>query len=533
MIEKKHLVVLIVLDGWGVAPSGRGNAIQLARTPHFDAWVRDYQASTLHASSELVGLPWGEMGNSEAGHLNIGAGRIYYQPLPYINKAITDGSFFKNKGFLLAIHHAKKHHSNLHLMGLVSQGGIHSFLDHLLALLELCEMKKVNTVFVHAFLDGRDTSKDQGLSCIQRIEEKMKELSIGKIASISGRYYAMDRDQHWDRTEKAFHAIAYGESPKKAIDPLKAIQSSYDAGVYDEEFEPTVMTDRKGSRIGTVEENDAMIFFNFRADRARQITKAFTLPGFEKVSRKKFWRNFLFVTMMEYELELPVEVAFQKEKINIPLAHVISDAKLKQLHVAETEKYAHVTFFFNGGIEKEFPGEDRVLIPSVHVPSFDLAPEMAAKEIAEVVVERILRGKAQFFVVNFANADMVGHTGNLKAAIKAIETLDDAMANIVNAALHSGGTIIIIGDHGNAEEMINPQTGDIIKEHSTNPVPFLLIDNEVKKDSQAVSLSSKEDLVQLRPIGILADIAPTIIALFGLKQPKEMTGHNLIPFLLE
>lgn len=532
MSSKAPFVVLIVLDGWGVAPRGRGNAISLASTPRFDGFLQAFPTGTLHASGELVGLPWGEMGNSEAGHLNIGSGRIYYQPLPYINKAISDGSFFKKKGFLAAIEQVKKAGSSLHLMGLLSDGGVHSFINHLYALLELCQAKEVNKVFVHAFLDGRDTAKDSGILFVKQAMAKMKELGVGKMATLSGRTFAMDRDQHWDRTEKAYRAIAEGVAEHQAEDPVKAVEASYARGVYDEEFEPTVITEN-GKPVVTVSPKDAMIFFNFRADRARQITKAFTLPGFEKIKRKAYDPELLFVTMMEYELELPVEVAFEKVKITTPLAKVISDAGLKQFHIAETEKYAHVTFFFNGGIEAAFPGEDRELMPSPHVATFDQKPEMAAREVAEHVVEKILSQKYQFLVLNFANADMVGHTGNLKAAVKAIEALDRAMGEIADAVLHSDGALFITGDHGNAEEMINGQNGDIIKEHSTNPVPLIYIREDVRAVKGASGLDGKNELAQFRPLGILADVAPTILSLLGLPKPKEMQGHDLLPALLE
>lgn len=531
-MPRKNLVVLVVLDGWGVAPHTRGNAISLASTPQFDEWVKEYPAETLHASGELVGLPWAEMGNSEAGHLNIGSGRIYYQPLPLINKAISDESFFKNKGFAEAIAQVKKYGSTLHLMGLISDGGVHSFIDHLFALLELVKNKGVKEVMIHGFLDGRDTAKDSGVLFIKKLQEKIAEVGVGEIATLCGRYYAMDRDNHWDRTEKAYRAIAEGQSERTCTNALAAVEQSYQSGVFDEEFEPTVVV-KKGKPLTTVKENDAMIFFNFRSDRARQMTKAFALPGFERIQRKHYYPNLLFVTMMEYELKLPVVVAFDKVKVEDPLAKIISDAKLAQYHLAETEKYAHVTFFFNGGIEQPFPLEDRELIPSPHVSSFDQKPEMAGRELSERVVEKILSRKYAFIVVNFANADMVGHTGNLKAAVKAIETLDQCLRTIGDAVLHSDGTLLVTGDHGNAEEMINSQTGDIVKEHSTNPVPILLIGKAFKKSKARQTMTSKDDLVSLRPIGILADLAPTILALFQMKKPASMSGRDLLPTLSE
>ena len=525
--KKNKCVALIILDGWGVAPPTRGNAISLAPTPVMDNLIKSYASTTLHASGELVGLPWGEMGNSEVGHMNLGGGKIVYQSLPLINKAISDGSFFKNEKFLQAIKHAKKHQVKLHLMGLVSAGGVHSFDSHLHALLELCRNEKFKDVYIHAFLDGRDTPRDSGLNFITKLQAKMDELKIGQIASLSGRYYAMDRNNHWERTKQAYLAIVEGKAEKKYENPITAIEESYKKEEFDEEFIPAVVT-KKGQPITKVDNNDAVIFFNFRADRARQITKAIILPGFEKFARPRQLKNLFFVTMMEYESDLPVEIAFLKGLIQEPLSKIIADAGHKQLHIAETTKYAHVTFYFNGGVETPFPGEERVLVPSVSVSSFDQRPEMSAREVKEKVIHGLSSRKYQFIVVNFANPDMVGHTGNLPAAIKAISVVDKCVGEIVETALAVEAPLLITADHGNAEEMLNLQTGEIIKEHSTNPVPLVLVGSEwTKKSSRSSSDNILNDLCRVRPAGALSDVAPTILDILAVKKPDEMTGISL------
>lgn len=527
MLPQGYPIVLLIFDGFGIAAPSRGNAISLAHTPNLDQYVRTYPAVTIQASGEVVGLPWGEMGNSEVGHLNIGGGKIIYQSLPYINRAISDGSFYRNEQFLTALKHVKDNGSRLHLMGLVSDGGIHSSQNHLYALLELCQQQQIKEVYIHAFLDGRDTPHNSALHFIQQLQERLKTLDFGKIATLAGRFWGMDRDNRWDRVEAAYNAITQGVAKHMSDNPVQAIEDSYKRQVFDEELEPTVITEQ-GKPVATVEDNDAVIFFNFRSDRARQITKAFVLPTFTKFERPHYFKNLPFVTMMEYEKNLPVKVAFIPDHIKKPIAKVIADAGLRQLHIAETEKYAHVTFFVNGGEEQPFPLEDRVMIPSPRVSSYAEVPEMSAVGVRDAVIKGIQDQQHYFIVANFANADMVGHTGNLDAAIKAIQTLDSCLGDIVNTALQHNASIVITADHGNAEEMYDLQTGEINKEHSTNPVPFLIIGKQwadVKPLWPQVPLN---DLSQIQPIGVLSDVAPTILNLLGLPVPKDMTARSLI-----
>ena len=519
--------MLLILDGFGVAPPSNGNAVSLAKKPVLEHFIATYPTLTLQASGEAVGLSWGEMGNSEVCHLNLGAGQIIYQTLPKINKSIEDGSFLKNQEFLKAVNYAKKNKSRLQLMGLVSNGGVHSHRDHLYALLDLCQQQQFKDVFIHAFLDGRDTAKDGGLGFIKDLQAKISQLGVGKIASLSGRFYAMDRDNHWDREEKAYRAIAEGISAAKFEDPLKAIETSYANNVFDEEFVPAVIM-AKGQPLAKVEDKDAMIFFNFRADRARQLTAAFVLPGFDKFKRT-YLPNLEFVAFTEYEKDLPVDVAFPDQDVALPIAKIISDLKLTQLHAAETEKYAHVTFFFNGRREEPFPGEERILVPSPPVTSYDQKPEMSVVELTSRLVKTIKAGRHDFYVVNFANPDMVGHTGVIPAAVKACQACDKSLGQLADAFLAQGGSIVIVADHGNCDEMINLQTGEVSKEHSTNPVPFIVISERFEGQSLVAGLDSAAgDLSVLTPAGILADISPTILKLLEIDQPKDMTGTPLI-----
>ncbi len=523
----KRPVALIILDGWGIAPKSRGNGISLANTPNFNKYITTYFSAVLQASGEAVGLPYNEVGNSEVGHLNLGAGKIIYQNLPRINKSILDGNFFINEIFLQACDHVKKNNSCLHLMGLVSNGGTHSFNEHLFALLELAKKEKINKVFVHAFLDGRDTAYNSGLNFIKELQEKINQIDIGKIATISGRFYAMDRDNHWDRIEKTYLAIIEGQSEKKFNNPIEAIQDSYDNNIFDEEFLPTVLLDENEKLIAKTQDNDAIIFFNFRSDRARELTQAFVSPDFKKFKRRQFLKNLYFATMTEYEKDLPVKVAFPSEEVKNPLAKILSDLGLKQLHIAETEKYAHVTYFFNGGKEEPFWGEENIVIPSPQVSSYAQKPQMSALEITEKLLQEISRDEHDFIVCNFANADMVGHTGNLKAVIQAVEYLDKCLEKIVNQILSKNGIILITADHGNAEEVINLYTGEIDKEHSSNPVPFILIGKQW--EGMAVKLGRiNADLSKLIPTGVLADIAPTILKIMNIQEPEEMAGNSLI-----
>lgn len=525
-----HLpLVLCVLDGWGISAPSRGNAISLARTTNLDALIQKYPAVTLHASGEVVGLPWAEMGNSEVGHLNLGSGKIIYQNLPLINKAISDGTFFKNQAFLQAMNTVKEQGTKLHIMGLVSDGGIHSSQDHLFALLEMCRDQGLkDNVFLHTFLDGRDTDKNAALGFIAKLETKMHETSVGKVATVAGRFYAMDRDNRWDRTEKAYNAMRFGKADSLSDSPLKAIEQSYEKNVFDEEFEPTVIISEDGTPITTIENGDAIIFFNFRADRARQITKAFILPGFQKFDRGPQLENITFVSMTEYEKNLPLTIAFHPDRVRAPVAKVVSDAGWKQLHIAETEKYAHVTFFFNGGVEDAFEGEERVLIPSPRVPSYDQTPAMSVNEIADRIVDELGKGRFQFIVTNFSNADMVGHTGNLPAAIQAVEAADAAIGKVAAAVLKAGGTMVITADHGNADEMLNLQTGEMIKEHSTSPVPLIMISSYFEQQRMMWPPVPDGDLSRMQPIGVLSDVAPTVLQLMGLPIPDDMTSRSII-----
>lgn len=520
--DKIQPVILIILDGWGVAPPSQGNAVTLAKTPIFNKLTALYSTMTLQTSGEAVGLNWGEPGNSEVGHLSMGSGKIIWQNLPRINQALTEGEFYNNQSFLKAMEHVKKNKSTLHLMGLVSNGAVHSSNDHLYALLEIAGQQEVKDVAIHAFLDGRDTPRDSGKGFINELITRTKSIKVGRISTLSGRFWAMDRDNHWERIEQAYLAMTKGLAEQEFKDPLSAVDSSYENGVYDEEFKPAVIIDEKGEPVAKVRDNDAIIFFNFRSDRGRELAKAFVLDEFTGFKRKKI-KNLFFVTMTEYEKGLPVEIAFPPEKITNPLAKIISDHSLKQMHIAETEKYAHVTFFFNGGQEKSFPGEDRILIPSPRLASYDQKPEMSAPEVAHRVLWGIESNQYHFIVVNFANPDMLGHTGNVQAAIEALEKVDELVGQIIDLAMKDNWVSVITADHGNAEEMVNLRTGEMGKEHTANPVPFIIIGkNWENKNPQSADLSA------LTPSGILADVAPTILKIMGLPKSPEMTGTSLI-----
>lgn len=519
-------VVLAILDGWGVAPDAAGNAITRAKTPNYSRLVREYPAMTLYASGNEVGLAFGDMGNSEVGHLNIGAGRVYYQTLPRVNKSIDDESFFTNQAFLDAVAHVKKNKSALHLIGLVSPGNVHASEEHLYALLRLAKQHKIKRVYIHAILDGRDTVYNSGQEFIARLEHKIKEYRVGEIATLSGRFYAMDRDNRWDRVEKAFRAMVSGVADNYAKHPGDAIAASYAAGVFDEEFVPTVIgsADKPTAVIGT---GDAAIFFNFRADRARELTEALVLPSFAKFERE-YIRDLFFVTMTEYEKEIPVVVAFPPIVIADCLSEVVSKAQLKQFHVAETEKYAHVTFFLNGTIEDPFPGEERALIPSPRVASYAEAPDMSAAEVARTTVKAIESNAYDVIMVNFANADMVGHTGDFAATVKGVEAIDRGLGAIADVVLAKGGVLLVTADHGNAEVTVNLQTAEKDKEHSTNPVPLLIVGAEYKGQAGPAGDAPDGDLSLMQPVGILADVAPTVLKILELPQPESMTGRALI-----
>ncbi|MFH0840956.1 MAG: 2,3-bisphosphoglycerate-independent phosphoglycerate mutase [bacterium] len=525
--KRPRPTALIILDGWGVAKPNDGNAISQANKPFFDDLLVKYPSMIINASEESVGLPARVFGNSEVGHLNLGAGRVVYQDIMKINKSIEDGSFFKNKVLSEAIKYIKDNDSSLHIMGLVSDGQVHSSIEHLFALLELAKRRSLRKVYIHCFLDGRDTGYQDGVKFVQQLEEKMKALGVGKIASVSGRYYAMDRDNHWERILKAYGVLVEGKGPKRS-NAIEAIKEGYNNKNYDEEFIPTMILNNDNKPV-LINNNDAVIFFNYRADRAREITKALVLPELDKFKRGRFPKDLYFVSFTEYEKGLPTEVAFPKENIIKTMSVILAENNLKQFHIAETEKYAHVTYFFNGGSENKSKGEDHALIPSPRVASYDLEPEMSAALIADRVVKEINDEKYDFILINFANPDMVGHTGNLEAGIKAIEAVDHSLEKVIKAIFNKDGVALVTADHGNAEEMLDLKTNTIIKEHSTNPVPLIFVGkvfegHKLDKDADIVD----SDLSVLQPSGALCDIAPTVLKIMNLEKPVEMTGKSLI-----
>lgn len=514
----KKPVALIILDGWGVAKASKGNAISCAAPLFFDELTAKYPTKLLVASEEKVGLPKGVFGNSEVGHLNIGAGRVVYQDLLQINKAIKDKTFFKNSELKNSVKHLKKTKGAWHIMGLVSDGRVHSSLEHLFALLAFAKAEGVKKVYIHAFLDGRDTPRDSGLKFITALEKEMVKLGVGKTATISGRFYAMDRDNHWERINHAYQAMTSGVGAKFKT-ATEAVKVSYDNKVYDEEFQPVVI---EGGEL--IKNGDALTFFNYRADRAREITRVFVDPKFKSTDLKnKKFKDLYFVAFTDYEKNLGLNIAFPSIRPTNCLGKILSDANLKQLRIAETEKYAHVTYFFNGGNEVPFKGEDRVLIPSPRVDSYATIPEMSAKLVGGRILEELKDDKYDFILVNFANADMVGHTGNIPAAVKAIRTVDAQVKKIVTEILKRDGVVLITADHGNADDMYDAKNKQIIKEHSLNPVPFIVVSNEL-----LAKKNKKINLTKLTISGSLADIAPTVLKVMNLKKPKEMTGFSLI-----
>ena len=512
---KNTPLVLIVMDGWGCAPKGPGNAVALANTPVLDELWAGCPHTTLEASGTRVGLPAGQMGNSEVGHLNIGAGRVVYQDLVRISMAIQDGSFFRNPAFLQAIEHVKQRGSKLHLLGLLGPGGVHSHVDHLYALLSLAAQHRLPRVEVHAILDGRDTLPTSGLGYIVDLEERLKALGTGRVATVAGRYYTMDRDRRWDRVEKGYRMMVYGEG-ESGPTAEEIVERSYARGVTDEFVIPAVVGGTAEERRDSlIEAHDALIFYNFRTDRTREITRALVLDDMPFFDRGPKIEDLLVVTMTEYEEGLPVTVAFPAENVDQVLAEVLSKHGIRQFHTAETEKYAHVTFFLNGGREDPFPMEDRLLVPSPKVPTYDMQPEMSAHQVCEVVLNVLEQGDHPVIIVNFANGDMVGHTGVLAAAIKAVETVDACVGRIADSVLARGGVAMVTADHGNSEEMIDPESGGPFTAHTTNPVPFILVGR------QTVG-------ARLREGGALCDIAPTILDLLGIPKPEVMTGRSLI-----
>ena len=507
---KNKLTMLMILDGFGENENEKANAVKLANTPNIDKLMKTCPTTDIHTSGLDVGLPEGQMGNSEVGHTNIGAGRIVYQELTRITKSIEDGDFFSNQEFNKAIENCKKYNSKLHIFGLLSDGGVHSHIRHLYALLELAKRKDFEDVYVHCFMDGRDTPPTSGETYIAELEEKMKEKGVGKIATITGRFYAMDRDKRWQRVEKAYNALVKGEG-EKATSSISAIESSYQKEVFDEFIEPTVIMNNDAP-VATIGKHDSVIFFNYRPDRAREITRTLVDKEFNEFEVEKDL-DLYYVCMTSYDETMPnVHIAFQKEELVNTFGEYIAKQGLKQLRIAETEKYAHVTFFFNGGEEKQYKGEDRILIPSPKVQTYDLQPEMSAYEVTEKVVDAINSQNYDCIILNYANPDMVGHTGNLEAAIKAIETIDECVGKVVEAVENQNGVLIITADHGNAEQMIDYKTGEPHTAHTTNPVPLILVGMENAKLKQ----------------GRLADLAPTMLEIMGLPKPEEMTGESII-----
>ena len=520
-------VVLIIMDGWGVAAPSRGNATTLARLPFFDYILANYPTMTLEAAGLSVGLPWGEMGNSEVGHLTIGSGRIVYQSLTRITQAVESGAFFKNTAFLSAIEHVKKHNSKLHVIGLLGLGGVHAHQMHMEALMQLAQDNGVPETYLHLFLDGRDAARNSATQYLDILQQRIADKKYGRIASMVGRHWAMDRDNKWERTKRAYDLLTTGVASLRGSDPMQMIKESYQREVYDEEIEPMVITDND-QPVATIGDNDAIIFFNFRADRARQLTQAFLADDFTKFDRPTKLNNLCFVTMTEYQKDLPALVAYPREYIREPLAKVVSDSGTLQLHVAETEKYAHVTFFINGMQEAGFPGEDRVLIPSPLVESYASTPSMSGQLITEAVIKGLEQDKYGLMIVNFANPDMVSHTGEIEASITALEADDQYLKEIVTATLSRDGTVVITADHGNCEEVIKLQTGELDKEHSTRPVPLIIINNQMQGKYPPVT---REQMHLLKSRGTLTDVAPTVLGLMNLSKPKEMTGINLIKII--
>ena len=506
----KNITALIIMDGFGIAPNQHRNAILEAGTPELDKLCARFPHTTIGASGMDVGLPDGQMGNSEVGHTNIGAGRVVYQMLVKITKDIQDGVFFEKQPLKDAMQNALDHDSALHLMGLLSDGGVHSHIEHLFGLLEMAKRYGLKKVYVHALMDGRDVPPTSGVEYMRQLVEKMNQLGVGKVATVMGRFYAMDRDFAWDRVEKAYAAMVYGEGNQEA-DPVKAMEESYAKEVTDEFVVPTVC-----DKNGMIQANDSVVFFNFRPDRARQITRAYVDPEFNGFERKKGFFPLKYVCMTQYDATMPnVEVAYPPEQLKMTMGEYLASKGKTQLRIAETQKYAHVTFFFNGGEERTFQGEDRILIPSPDVATFDMKPEMSAYEVKDAVIKCIDEDKYDVIILNFANCDMVGHTGVMKAAMAAVKAVDDCVGQVVKAILDKGGKCIITADHGNADQMIDYVHGGPFTAHTTNPVPVIVIDPAAPKKT-------------LRQGGRLCDLCPTMLDMMGMEKPAEMTGESLI-----
>ena len=509
MHGKKKPLLLTILDGWGYGPAGPGNAIATARKPTYDLLLRDYPNTLVHTSGPFVGLPEGQMGNSEVGHLNIGAGRVVYMDVTRIDLMISSGEFFRDPVLLDSMRHAKSH--RLHLLGLCSDGGVHSLLTHLYALLKMAKLEGVEHVFVHCFMDGRDTGPESGAGYLEQVQKELRQTGVGKIASISGRYYAMDRDKRWDRVERAYGAMVFGNG-EKSTDPVAAAKRSYERGVTDEFIAPVTIVDDSNQPVGLIRDDDSCIFFNYRADRGREMTVALmqTDPSLTQFNHGP--KNLHYTTMTQYDKSFTVPFVLPREHPNNILADVMAQLNWTNLRVAETEKYAHVTYFFNGGNEKPYPGESREMVQSPKVATYDLKPEMSAPGVTEVVVKAIEKGGFDVIVMNYANADMVGHSGKMAPTVQAVEAVDAGLGQIYAALKRSGGSWMITADHGNAEMMIDPVTGGPHTYHTTNPVPFILVD---------------ETRTALRSGGALQDITPTVLGYLGENQPKEMTGRDL------
>lgn len=516
-------VVLVILDGWGLSSNAQGNVLKECSLPTIEKLDKFYPQTTLQASGISVGLFWGEPGNSEVGHMALGAGKIIYQNLPRITLSIQDRSFFANEALLAAMQNAKENNSALHLMGLIGEGSVHSYIEHLQAILELAKQQGLTEVFIHAFTDGRDSPPTSATKSISNLQNKLKGYGIGKIATLCGRNWAMDRNNNWDRIEKAYRMLTEGKGIE-FTDPIACLQESYAKGINDEYIEPSVLVEN-GKPVATIKNKDSVIFFNFREDRARQLTKAFVLPGFMDFKREQLELN--FVTLTEYEKGLPVAIAFPPEIVTGGLGEVLSKHNLKQLRIAETEKYAHVTYFFNGGKEEAWPGEDRILVPSPAVSRFDEAPEMSAATITDKLLEAIEQQKYDFILVNYANADMVGHTAVEDACKIAVQTLDKTLSILIPTVLKAGGCLLVTADHGNIEEIKNFQTGQINTEHTTNPVPLWFVTPTNHREKTPEEIARNQNEVG----GLLNDIAPTVLEIFGLEKPREMNGESLMPLL--
>ncbi|WP_099159934.1 2,3-bisphosphoglycerate-independent phosphoglycerate mutase [Virgibacillus ndiopensis] len=510
-MSQNKLAALIILDGFGIRDEVMGNAVKQANTPNLDRYWNKYPHNQLQASGEAVGLPEGQMGNSEVGHLNIGAGRIVYQSLTRVNLSIKEGDFFEKDAFIKSMQHAKKHDKALHIFGLLSDGGVHSHINHLFALLKLAKENELEKVYVHAFLDGRDVGPQTAKEFIKQTQDKMNEYGVGKFATISGRYYSMDRDKRWDRVKKAYDAMVYGDGPSYQ-DPIDLVEDSYENGIYDEFVIPSVITDQNGNPNATIEDEDSIIFYNFRPDRAIQISRTFANDDFRDFDRGNgVPKNLDFVMLTNFSESVDGYVAYEPVNLDNTVGEVLSQNKMNQLRIAETEKYPHVTFFMSGGREQQFPGEKRILIDSPKVATYDLKPEMSAYDVTDALLKELDSGEQNAILLNFANPDMVGHSGMLKPTIAAIEAVDECLGKVVDKILELGGYAIITADHGNSDEVVTLE-GNPMTAHTTNPVPVVV---------------TKENIA-LRDGGILADLSPTLLDLLDIEKPEEMTGKSLI-----